>query len=190
MREKRVSQFSYDIRRANSKDLETGSLKYKELSMSTRVGANEISEIRRGRRSKEAENKSRFSDQSLLGSSCLANSSMNRKVSYNISQNSLRKKLITDLQAKLSLLLITGKDISQMDNSSALKFDKEKEGFMVGTCTIKFHLKDVPEEKTFYLDYCGDQLYELNINGLSIPVETVQWTNNQLFITGLRIGKL
>lgn len=164
-----------------------------KLSASVKVPLGDIS--RKYRRNKELlsrsnrDNQSRVSDQSLVGSKCLANSSADRKVSYNIAQNALRKKMIADLDIQLSLLMITGADVEKMEQNSPLQFDLKSEAFIVGDARISFILKDLPEDQSIFLDFCGDHLYDLKINGTSKPVDDVNWSNNQISMTGLRKGR-
>lgn len=129
---------------------------------------------------------SRLSDMS--SSHFISNSSANRKVAYNIEQNSLRKLMMQDLDIQLSLLFLTGSVVSQMESDGCVEFDKNKEGFLVGSATLKFKLKDFSEDTPLYLDYCGDRLYKIVINGIEYPTDLVGWKNNQIVLKNLRKG--
>lgn len=96
--------------------------------------------------------------------------------------------MITDLQVHLSLLIMTGVDVVKMEQESPVQFNLNTEGFIVGESKINFVLKDLPEDQSIFLDFCGDLLYSLSINGIIRPVEDVIWTNNQISLSGLRKG--
>lgn len=96
--------------------------------------------------------------------------------------------MITDLQVHLSLLIMTGTDVVKMEQESPVQFNLNTEGFIVGESKINFVLKDLPEDQSIFLDFCGDLLYSLSINGIIRPVEDVIWTNNQISLSGLRKG--
>ena len=125
----------------------------------------------------------------MIGSKCLTNSSLSKKVPFNINQNSLRKQILHDLEIALNIALLTGHSVTQVDTDSQIKFDLNKEGYLLGSCLLTFNLKENSGSDHFYLEFCGDQIFELSINGLSIPIESVTWMNNQILLTSLRGGR-
>lgn len=131
---------------------------------------------------------SRFTDHSLMTSKCINNSSVSKKVPYNINQNSLRKQILHDLELSLNLILLSGQSVSSIDAESEIKYDVKREGYLIGSCLLTFNLKENSGTDNFYLDFCGDQIFELSVNGLTIPVESVSWVNNQINLNGLRGG--
>lgn len=131
---------------------------------------------------------SRFTDHSLMTSKCINNSSVSKKVPYNINQNSLRKQILHDLELSLNLILLSGQSVSSIDAESEIKFDVKREGYLIGSCFLTFNLKENSGTDNFYLDFSGDQIFELSVNGLTIPAESVSWVNNQINLNGLRGG--
>lgn len=115
---------------------------------------------------------------------------MSKKVSYNINLNHLRKKLMTELDVALKLIFLMGESVLNQQDKSSLDFDSVSEGYCLGQSNLKFNLKDVPEEKTFHLDFCGDKIFEMSVNGLDVPLEQIEWENNQISLSNLRIGRL
>lgn len=133
---------------------------------------------------------SRLTDNSMLGSRCLTNSSTSKKVPYNISQNSLRKQILSDLEIALHIVFLAGPSVTGVDSDAQISFDPAREAYLLGTCALSFDLKDASSSEQFFLDFCGDQIFELDVNGISIPIDTVSWTNNQISLTSLRGGML
>ena len=88
------------------------------------------------------------------------------------------------------MVLLTGHTVSQISSSSQVKFDLTNEGYLIGTSFLNFNIKENSGADNFYLDFCGDQIFEMIINGLSIPVDSINWTNNQILLTSLRGGTL
>lgn len=87
------------------------------------------------------------------------------------------------------MVILTGKAVTGIDSDSQIKFNLSKEGYLLGSCLLSFNLKDNSGSDSFFLDFCGDQIFELTINGIAIPIESVSWTNNQISLTSLRGGK-
>ena len=102
--------------------------------------------------------------------------------------NSLRKVILDDLHVYLSLVFLTQDVVRSIEKEAQINFDLQKEGFTVGCAQLKFKLKDLYEDKSFYLDFCGDRIYYLEVNGVIQPMEMVTWVNNQITLPNLRKG--
>lgn len=132
---------------------------------------------------------SRLSDQSMVGSRFLTNSSVSNKVPFNINQNSLRKQILDELELNLNIVFLTGQIVSSIESDAQINFDLKKEAYLLGSCAMTFNLKDNTGCENLFLDFCGNQIFELSINGISIPVDNVTWLNNQIALTGMRGGR-
>ena len=127
-------------------------------------------------------------DRNLADSNFLANSSLNRKVSYNVDLNFLRKKILSNLQVELNLIFLSTYCVKSLDVSEDIEFDLKKEGYLVGEAALKFKLQETPEDRSFFLDFCGDKIYSMIINGIEHGIDTIEWRNNQILMRGLRAG--
>lgn len=132
-------------------------------------------------------NQQRF-EKTLADSNFLANSSINRKVSYNVDLNFLRKKILSNLQVDLNLIFLSAYCVKSLDVSDEIDFDLKKEGYLLGEAVLKFRLQETPEDRSFFLDYCGDKIYSMIINGIEHGIDTIEWRNNQILMRGLRAG--
>lgn len=131
---------------------------------------------------------SHFSDHSIIASKSLKNSSINKKVPFHINQNSVRKQCLSDLNISLNIVFLTGNSVTGIDSDAQILFDLSKEAYMLGSCLLTFDLNDNFGSEQIYLEFCGDRIFELHINGISIPIDSVSWKNNQISLTSLRGG--
>lgn len=132
-------------------------------------------------------NQQRF-EKTLTESNFLANSSINRKVSYNVDLNFLRKKILSNLQVDLNLIFMSAYCVKSLDFTEDIDFDLKKEGYLLGESVLRFKLQETPEDRSFYLDFCGDKIYSMTINGIEHGIDTIEWRNNQILMRGLRAG--
>lgn len=78
---------------------------------------------------------------------------MNKKVPFNISQNSMRKQILNDLEIALNMVILTGKAVTGIDSDSQIKFNLSKEGYLLGSCLLSFNLKDNSGSDSFSLTF-------------------------------------
>ena len=131
----------------------------------------------------------RHTDRSMSDSKCLINSSSNRKVTYNVDLNYMRKKIMSNVQVDLNLVVLTNYCMKYTEPGGCVEFDPSKEGFILGEATIRFKLQEMPDAKSFFLDFCGDRVFEMSVNGLQYGVDTIEWNNNQITLSKLREGR-
>jgi hypothetical protein len=127
-------------------------------------------------------------EKTLADSNFLSNSSVNRKVSYNVQLNFLRKKILSNLQVDLNLIFMSAYCVKSLDLTEDIDFDLKKEGYLLGESILKFKLQETPEDRSFFLDFSGDKIYSMNINGIEHGIDTIEWRNNQILMRGLRTG--
>ncbi len=128
-------------------------------------------------------------EKTLADSNFLANSSINRKVSYNVDLNFLRKKILNNLQVELNLIFLSAYCVKSLDMPQEIDFDLKKEGYLIGESVLRFKLQETPEDRSFFLDFCGDKIFSMTINGIEHGIDTIEWRNNQILMRGLRAGK-
>jgi hypothetical protein len=171
----------------------------KKTGSSNFVGADGLANKPLGMRSSVMSSKTRTSmtrqssKLTINGGASLAisNPCNSRKVAYNFDKNCERRALIdSHVDIDLSLLMLTSNTVSGFDRDSTIVFNQKTEGYMVGIATLRFKLKGLPHDGCFYLDFSGDEIYSFSVNGVEIPLEDLNWNENQILLAGLKKGSI
>lgn len=96
--------------------------------------------------------------------------------------------MISNLEIHLQILFYTPPEqlFSIPSNTSLPAAEAPSNLYGISTC--KFNLKEVSQDRPILMDYCGDKIFGLTVNGTDYPHEQISWTNNQIKLPGLRRG--